>query len=225
MSMQDLISAAALKRLLLDEDDHSREITDMVENYPRTFFALAELLKDKDPRVRAEAISTIWGATYSNQTEFYLQRVHHIVAPLVFALLEDPDPEVRSAAASGVGSFPYAQGLQLLREATPRLLELLDDPDRHVQESAGSSLLSAALGRAENEPEAALHILSQLAAHGNAKVRRKATWIPHHQAHKFAAVRKEITALLSSLAMDPDKEVRKGAKDALEAFALGEQPQ
>ena len=81
-----------LKQMLLSEDDAAQEICSQVESDPNTFFVLAALLEDEDPEVRAEAISQIWNATYTSQTEFYEQQGHHVVGPLILTMLDDPHP-------------------------------------------------------------------------------------------------------------------------------------
>ncbi|PKB72090.1 MAG: hypothetical protein BZY87_01775 [SAR202 cluster bacterium Io17-Chloro-G6] len=222
--MQQSDSYLRLKQMLLGEDDPGHEICALVESDPKTFYILAALLEDEDPEVRAEAISQTWNATYTSQTEFYEQQVHHVVGPLILALLDDPHPRVRSAAANSVSQFPDAPRELLLTEATPRLFQLLNEPDSEVQRSAAWSLRSAALTQAETQSEAALGVPSQLASHSNPEVRRAPAFIPANQVRKFTSVQDMVTSLLSTLANDGNGRVRREARKSLESFGGSTHP-
>jgi len=209
-----------LKDMLLSEDYRGDEINALIEGDPTTFFALAQLLGDQNPEIRAGTIGTLLAAAAydTTQTEFYLQEVHDSVAPQVLALLEDPSPKVREQAAMGVWSFPDLVWGELLEEATPRLHKLLYDVDPEVQNSAGMALRMAAQSMSEDDPARAVRLLLELAEHPSARVRRWGAWVVLIYVGNFRAVEAKFITLLAALTNDPVSDVRDSARKTLESF-------
>ncbi|HEY7512095.1 MAG TPA: HEAT repeat domain-containing protein [Vicinamibacteria bacterium] len=90
--------------------------------------ALAELLKDGEPRVRRAAASTLWG----------LGRRMGPAVPALAETLRDPDPEVRLSAAMALESAGEHAGA-----AVPALVAALKDPEANVRLYACKALGAA----------------------------------------------------------------------------------
>lgn len=209
-------------RELVKEEEY-REIDSMVDEDTNVLVHLVSLLEDKDPQVRGKAVTALAEAVLMHE-DFYFRQLEDIVIPRVLKLLGDRNTQVRQAAARDVSSFPCRaycgvskQGLELIEQATPHLLQLLEDSDPGVQRSAGTSLFAVAFFLLDTGKDArgALDILSKLAEHRDVRNRADSAyfWVVH--AKHFPEVAKEAIPLLMKLIKDPNEEVRQSAEKAL----------